>query len=143
MDTLRPTWRSQLGVLLLIVLVLLAVLAVLLTDLGGAVSGLLALVGVVVVAMLTGLLLYRHFAHRYYIEDGRVEHQVGIIGRHIRSVRLADLRNVNLRQGILERLLGIGTLEFSSAGGSGIEVTWSGVRHPAELKRRIETLRAT
>jgi hypothetical protein len=54
---------------------------------------------------------------------------------------LADLRNVNLRQGIVERMLGIGTLEFSSAGGSGIEVSWSGVRDPADLKRRIESLR--
>lgn len=57
--------------------------------------------------------LYRRYAHRYYIEEARI----GLLGRHIRSVRLRDARHVNLRQGILERILGIGTLELSSTGG--------------------------
>jgi uncharacterized membrane protein YdbT with pleckstrin-like domain len=138
---LRPTWRSQSGTLILIAL------SALITLVGvadpGNWGGIVTVIGLLGLAILTVLLLYRHYAHRYYIEEGRIEHQVGIIGRHIRSVRLADLRNVNLRQGIIERMLGIGTLEFSSAGGSGIEVTWSGVRNPTDLKRHIEELRGT
>ena len=139
MENLRPAWRSQLGLLSLIVL------TAAITLVGGAVAGdwtgLVAVAGLIVVLVLTMLLLYRHYAHRYYVDEGRIEHQVGIIGRQIRSVRLMDLRNVNLRQSIVERLLGIGTLEFSSAGGSGIEVRWKGIDDPAETKRRIETLR--
>ena len=139
METLRPTWRSQLGVLLLIVM-----------SAGATILGLtawsewgllLATAGLIATAVLTAILLYRHYAHRYYVEEGRIEHQVGIIGRDIRSVRLTDLRNVNLRQSIVERALGIGTLEFSSAGGSGIEVSWVGVKDPVDIKRRIEALR--
>lgn len=139
MDELRPAWRSQPGLLLLIVLCMVVVLVGLADP--GTWGGVVSLVGLIAMAALVLLLLYRHYAHRYYVEEGRIEHQVGIIGRHIRSVRLADLRNVNLRQGIVDRMLGIGTLEFSSSGGSGIEVSWKGVRGPVELKRRIETLR--
>ena len=140
METLRPTWRSQLGLLVLIALAA----GVVLFGLAGRSEwgALLALVGLAVAGALVLLLMYRHYAHRYYVEDGRIEHQVGIVGRHIRSVRLGDLRNINLRQSILERMLGIGSLEFSSAGGSGIEVSWMGVKDPAAIKRRIEAMRA-
>lgn len=140
MHNLRPTWRSQLGLLTLIA-AFAAIVLIGLVDPGGW-GGIVSIVGAIGLALLVILLLYRHYAHLYYIEEGRVEHQVGIIGRHIRSVRLADLRNVNLRQGIVERILGIGTLEFSSAGGSGIEVSWAGVRDPADLKRQIEGMRS-
>jgi membrane protein YdbS with pleckstrin-like domain len=127
--------------LFLIALSAAAILLGLADPLGWGWGAIVAIAGLFCLFVFGVVLLYRHYAHRYHVEDGRIEHQVGIIGRHIRCVRLADLRNVNLRQGIVERMLGIGTLEFSSAGGSGIEVSWSGVRDPADLKRRIESLR--
>jgi uncharacterized membrane protein YdbT with pleckstrin-like domain len=136
---LRPAWRSQLGGLT-ILLVFAAVTALGLVD--PVTWGLLAVAGALALMVLLAVLLYRHYAHLYYVEDGRIEHRRGILGRHIRSVRLADLRNVNLRQSIVERLLGIGTIEFSSAGGSGVEVSWAGVRDPVAVKRHIEGLRA-
>jgi len=140
MTPMRPAWRSQLGLLLACTLLLIAAA-------GGTMAGTdesQAMSAVFWVMFLMGLIVmaYRRFSHLYYIEDDRIEHRTGIIAKNVKSVRLSDLRNVNLDQGVVERLLGIGTLEFSSAGGSGIEVRWLGVKRPTRLKSEVEALRA-
>ena len=133
---LHPAWRSDLG--LIFATMLWAIFAAFGLASGG--PGLM-IIGVLGLVILVLALIYRHYVHRYYIDSDRIEHRKGIIARDVKSVRLGDLRNVNLRQGIIDRLLGIGTVEFSSAGGSGIEVQWVGVLAPSKLKAEIEQLR--
>ncbi|MEK7796111.1 MAG: PH domain-containing protein, partial [Pseudomonadota bacterium] len=55
----------------------------------------------------------------------------------VQSIRVQDLRNVNVRQTIWQRLFGVGDVEFSSAGGTGIEVTFYGVTDPLDVKDRV------
>ena len=45
---------------------------------------------------------------------------------------------MNLKQSVSQRLFRVGDLEFSTAGGAGIEVTFRGVSRPMELKQRIQ-----
>ncbi len=71
-----------------------------------------------------------------------VESHQGIIGRNVKSIRLQDLRNVNVNQSFFQRIFGIGNIEFSSAGGAGIEVLFFGILDPMKLKRSIDKLRA-
>ena len=86
------------------------------------------------------LIIYRQAANIFYVKNGRVESRKGIVSRHISSIALVDIRNINLKQGIAYRLLDIGTLEFSSAGGPGIEVTWWGIENPMRVKEEIEKM---
>lgn len=126
---LRPTWRAALPLPTLIILLMLIPFV--------EVDVALPLLIVVLLTMLP-LVCYWRYAHLYSIQNGRVEHYKGILARNVKSIRVKDIRNINLGQGIVGRLLGIGTLEFSSAGGAGIEVTWWGVLNPDEIKSKIE-----
>ena len=137
----RPAWRNS---------ILRIATALLVAVFGGALS-LTALadsdpplrVAVAVVATVIALLLlapgiYRHYAWRYLIADRSIECHYGILSRDVSAVRLRDLRNVNVRQSMLQRILNVGDVEFSSAGGSGIEVAFRGVVDPLGLKRKVQ-----
>jgi uncharacterized membrane protein YdbT with pleckstrin-like domain len=80
------------------------------------------------------LMLYRRFAWRYLIDDQNIESYQGVLARHVRSIRLEDLRNINVNQSVMQRLFGVGDVEFSSAGGDGIEVVFFGVIDPMAVK---------
>lgn len=62
----------------------------------------------------------------------------GIIAREVRAIRVEDLRNINVKRSIFHRIIGIGDIEFSSSGSSGIEVVFKGVRHPMTVMTRIQ-----
>ena len=82
--------------------------------------------------------IYQRLSNSYLIENGRVENRKGIISRDISSINLKNLRSINLKQGIFQRIVGTGNLEFSSSGGGGVEVVFFGVKKPLYLKRKIE-----
>lgn len=90
--------------------------------------------------LLLPVVWYRRYAYRYSVQKGRREHRKGMTARNVSSIRVKDIRVINIKQGIAGRLLGTGTLEFSSAGGVGIKVTWWGCRHPDEIKNPIEQM---
>ena len=62
----------------------------------------------------------------------------GIIAKNLKSVRLENLRDIELNQTIMERILGIGSLGFSTAGSVGAEVIFTGVLHPQKVKDQVE-----
>ena len=73
--------------------------------------------------------------HRFYkVTSKRVSIRSGIIGRVTSEVEVVDIRNVEMRQSVLDRLFGIGNVGISSAGTGGIEVVFAGVANPAALR---------
>lgn len=136
----RPSWRDQIGLIFVTIMLLLATLGIWIMPVAGLPSGVItAMLGLL--ALIAGsALLYRHYVWRFRIDDTSIESCYGIVSRNIHSIRIRDLRNINIRQSILQRILGIGDIEFSSAGGAGIEVTFFGVAEPLALKQRIQTL---
>lgn len=86
------------------------------------------------------VVLYRHYEWDFVIENGVVESRRGIIGRDVQSIRLKDLRNVNVRQSFFQRIFFVGDVEFSSSGGSGIEVVFHGVPSPMEVKTLVRSI---
>lgn len=59
---------------------------------------------------------------RFEVADGQIVYRSGWIFRRDRRIPLAQIQNVNLRQGLLERLLKVVTLEVETAGGKGAEL---------------------
>jgi uncharacterized membrane protein YdbT with pleckstrin-like domain len=68
------------------------------------------------------------------INGETIESREGLIARKVSSIRVRDLRNINVKQSLWQRLMGVGDVEFSSAGGSGIEVSFRGVSDPLQVK---------
>ena len=96
-------------------------------------------IGAVFVYLVT-VVLYRRYSWRYLIDGETIESREGVIARKVHSIRVRDLRNINVNQTFVQRLMGVGDVEFSSAGGSGIEVVFLGVNDPMQVKALAQRL---
>ncbi len=94
----RPAWRGQW--LLMIVVAFLLLLALATTPgLRGELNEQLLAAGLWLAMLGTLLmLLYRHYAWKYEIDEARVSRHYGIISRNQQSVRIRDIRSVELNQ---------------------------------------------
>ncbi len=88
------------------------------------------------------LTLYRHLSWRYLIDDHNIESYHGVLARHIHSIRVQDLRNVNVSQTVPQRLFNVGDVEFSSAAGGDVEVVFFGVSDPMQVKAIVQQLQS-
>jgi Bacterial PH domain len=79
--------------------------------------------------------------HRdYLITEERVEVVWGLIGRSSKEVRIQDIRSIDVIEGGLLGFLGIGTVDFASAGTDGLEVQFRCVRRPHRVKEQVRQL---
>lgn len=67
--------------------------------------------------------------------------RLGILSRNTSEVELVDVRNVQVRQSLIDRILGLGSVLVSTAGQSGIEITIAGIRDPHGIADRIRAER--
>jgi hypothetical protein len=94
--------------------------------------------------VVVGIVMYaiewlRCSATRVVVTTDRTTLRTGILSRQTNEVRHADLRNVQVRQSAMQRLVNVGTLELSSAGQSNVEISVAGIPDPqgiAELIRQ-------
>lgn len=80
-------------------------------------------------------------ATRLTVTDRMVTLNRGLLSRNSNEVRIADVRNVRLQQGPLQRLLGVGGVAISSAGQSDIEIEISGIPAPHQVREIINQYR--
>ena len=73
----------------------------------------------------------------YTITNKRVMSKTGIISRQVHEVGIRDIRAINVKQSILGRLFGLGTVEVGSAGTAGIEVKFAGIASPVSVRDMI------
>jgi len=73
----------------------------------------------------------------YTVTNRRVTQKRGIIGKDLSEVDLKDIRNVLVKYGVLDRLLGIGNIGLATAGHAGIEIKMNGCRDPERVRKLI------
>ena len=139
----RPAWRYQWATILLAIGVLaLAIVAIVGSWGSESRSTLLLIIATsfgIIFVLLCLVIVYQHYSWRFTVDDLNIESRKGIIARNVNSIRIMDVRNVIVRQSIIQRLLGIGNVEFSSAGGADVEVVFFGVIDPMKVKRSIQS----
>ena len=67
----------------------------------------------------------------------RTVHRVGIIARNSSEVQHDDVRNLQIDQSILERILGIGDIAISSSGQDDMEIVAVGVPNPERIAKVV------
>ena len=82
-------------------------------------------------------MIYRRLANRFYLTPHAVTEERGLIARHVSRVQLVHIRTVDVRQSVLGRLLGIGSIHFASAGTGADDVTWHAVPRPVETQLAV------
>jgi uncharacterized membrane protein YdbT with pleckstrin-like domain len=72
---------------------------------------------------------------RYLVTDRRIHIRTGIMSRNERTTHVDRVQNVNLNQTIFQRMLGIGDVDWDTAGtdASDADFTFRGVDDPSAL----------
>ena len=123
----------------LLAAVLAGVIAGIVTRLSGSsvnVAWVAAAVLVVFVVVLAWGLI-RRIATTYTITNRRLTIRSGLLSRELHECRLERVQNVNTRQRLLERMLGIGTVDFDTAAGAAYDFTFRGVEDPGRIVRTV------
>jgi len=127
----RPSWRALLsfyagGVGLAVAII---VIGGVLADEWG-----ISAPAAAVVAGLTLVIGYlRRISTKYLITSQRLRISRGIVQRRVQETRLDRVQNVNYNQGVLDRLLGVGTVDFDTAGTDDSEFRFDWVNAPDKV----------
>jgi uncharacterized membrane protein YdbT with pleckstrin-like domain len=132
----RPSWRALMSFYLLGIGVAVLVLVGLglLADSWGT--------AVVIAAVIAGLTLVigylRRVSTKYLITTQRLRISRGIVSKKVQETRLERVQNVNYEQGVLDRVLGVGSVDFDTAGTDDSEFRFEWVNHPEEVVRAVD-----
>jgi uncharacterized membrane protein YdbT with pleckstrin-like domain len=138
----HPSWRSTPGF---------HIKGILAAVIAGAIAGLVtrisaghvqvgwviaAVLGVFALALAVGAI--GRARTTYTITNERLMIQHGLLARTHQQTRLERIQNVTARQSILERMLGVGTVEFDTAGEADYDFAFRGVADPRGIVRAID-----
>lgn len=138
----HPSWRSTLDLYAkgFAVAVLAGALAGAMTAIasGHVMAGWIVVVVLVILVsvLIAGLVIRARTT--YEITTERLTIHTGFVARDVRQTRLDRVQNVNARQSMLERLLGVGEVDFDTAGGVGYDFVFKGVANPREIVRTVD-----
>ncbi|QQL45300.1 PH domain-containing protein [Sulfuriroseicoccus oceanibius] len=95
----------------------------------------------VALGLLTGsITLWLRSTREYLISERRVEVLSGWLAKSSREALIADIRSINVKKSGLSGALGVGDVEFGTAGSSGIEVTFQGVPSASRVKQLVREI---
>ena len=81
--------------------------------------------------------LLQWFGRIYILTDRRVIRQRGVLNIQVFECSLDRLQNTFIRTTLVQRILGIGTIFFATAGTGQIEAMWQHITRPAKVHRQI------
>jgi putative membrane protein len=80
-------------------------------------------------------LLFRYYTLRYKFDEESVRKSYGLIFRHEDLVQYARIQDLHLSRGLLERWVGLGTIQIQTASGqASAEMTIEGLTNFEELR---------
>lgn len=75
--------------------------------------------GLLLVPVLVGIALFQRAYHRYALRDTSLQVMRGVLAQRDWVVPFDSIQTLTVRQGLLQRLLGVATVSVDTAGGSG------------------------
>lgn len=102
--------------------------------------GLLALLAVLWLGLFIMVGFQKLDVH-YVLTNQRLMHRSGILTRHSHRIEVIDIDDVSYRQGIIERLFGVGTITILSSDHSDPELELPGIDHVHEVAAMMDEAR--
>jgi uncharacterized membrane protein YdbT with pleckstrin-like domain len=132
----HPSWRSIISFYLMgLILVAAAVAIGVVADETGI--GAAAGAAIFVVVLIVGWL--KRITTRYLITNRRLQIRRGLIAKHVEETRTERLVDVTVHQGVLDRILQIGAVDFDNASAQqGDLFRFAGVAQPERVVRAID-----
>jgi uncharacterized membrane protein YdbT with pleckstrin-like domain len=142
----RPTWRAYIGFFLKygIIALLPGVVVEVLKDTAWDSAPRVGAWGVTVVLLVLVAIAgsIKKLETLYMVTSERIYIRTGILSRHDHSTTHARVQNVNSTQGILDRMLGTGDVDFDTAGSDDFDFRFYAVRHPEQLVKLVAEVEA-
>ena len=82
-------------------------------------------------------ILVQWLGNRYKLGINDVESAEGIVARNKSNVRYAHIRSAEVKQGIIDRLLDVGSVELATAGSAEVEIIFKGVLDPVAIQNEV------
>jgi uncharacterized membrane protein YdbT with pleckstrin-like domain len=93
-------------------------------------------VAVIGLTVLIGFI--RRVSTTYTITDRRLNIKRGIVSREVQETRLERVQNVNYDQGVIQRILQVGDVNFDTAGSGDYDFRFDGVADPGEVVQKVD-----
>src|SRR3954463_4476305 len=132
----HPSWRSIVSFYLMGLLLVAAAAAIgVLAGEGGIGAG--AAAAILVVVLIVGWL--KRITTRYLITNRRLQIRRGLIAKHVEETRIERVVDVTVHQGVLDRILQIGAVDFDNASAQqGDLFRFAGIASPENVVRAID-----
>ena len=137
----HPSWRSIVdfylkGLLVTAVICFLVAVGTGIADeRNDSLVVILAIVGVGI-TVLVGFI--KRVATSYTITNRRLHIKKGIVSRTIQETRLERVQNVNVSQGVIQRIFQIGDVDFDTAAGDDYNFIFAGVSDPQDVVEKVD-----
>jgi uncharacterized membrane protein YdbT with pleckstrin-like domain len=97
---------------------------------------------VVIAAIIAALILIvgylRRVSTKYLITTQRLRISRGIVRRSVQETRIDRVQNVNYEQSVLDRVFGVGNVDFDTAGTDDSEFRFEWVNGPEKVVRAVD-----
>jgi uncharacterized membrane protein YdbT with pleckstrin-like domain len=131
----HPSWRAILSFYIkgLVIALLAGAIGLLVGSTG---IGIAIAVAFFAVAVIVGFI--RRIATTYSITNQRLRIRRGIVSRNVQETRVDRIQNVNTEQGVLDRILLVGTVDYDTAGTDDADFSFVGVGQPEKVAKKVE-----
>jgi len=76
------------------------------------------------------------------VTNDRVTLRKGILSKYTSDILISDIRNVQVAQSFVQRILGVGRVTVSTTGQADMEIDVNGLPHPERIQSIINKIRA-
>ena len=129
----RPSWWNFFWYLLVFVLIVPLLVALVMY----AKTSFYWYISLVIPSIAFLIAAWKHASLRLYVYPDRIALQTGILSKQRKTVACVDVRVIDTRQTLFQRIVGIGDLLIGSAGTGDYEVVALGIPKPTEIKDLI------
>jgi len=135
----HPSWRSTIAFYLKGLLIAVVVGVIVWFAASNAAGGTVAVV-IFAIVLLVGFV--RRFFIVYTITNQRLRIQRGIIARRVQQTQIERVQNVNTNQGVIQRIMQVGTVDFDTAGTGDSDFSFVGVNNPDDVVVAVDKAHA-
>lgn len=100
------------------------------------------LLGILLLWLLViGMLVYRRLSIHYRLTSQRLFHEHGLLSRSIDRIEVIKMDDITFHQGLLERMLGVGTIHIKSSDRTDPDFWMRGIDQVRDVASKIEAAR--
>lgn len=141
---LRPSWKNYIPHYSAIVAIVVAMVYISVKFQPSEGWGnVLYAVGMAGILYIIGRVLLIRFGERFTVNEKEVVMEHGLLNKSSIEVGIHQIRTIQVKQSIWQRVVNIGDLLIASAGTEGYEIIAHGVDAPYQLRDRIQEARAS